>query len=101
MTPIGAGDGTAEDPSFLPTIEAYTSTAHGGNSATLLLNGDQIFPAQLAAIRSARVTIGYAQSRSLAIAARELAEAAHVIDCVTRDQPTPRVLLVRNDAGGR
>lgn len=26
----------AEDPSFLPTIEAYTSTAHGGNSATLL-----------------------------------------------------------------
>ena len=51
----------AEDPSFLPTIEAYTSTAHGGNSATLLLNGDQIFPAQLAAIRSARVTISYAQ----------------------------------------
>ena len=51
----------AEDPSFLPTIEAYTSTAHGGNSATLLLNGDQIFPAQLEAIRSARVTISYAQ----------------------------------------
>jgi cardiolipin synthase len=51
----------AEDPSFLPTVEAYTSTAHGGNSATLLLNGDQIFPAQLAAIRSARATINYAQ----------------------------------------
>jgi cardiolipin synthase len=51
----------AEDPSFLPTIEAYTSTAHGGNRATLLLNGDQIFPAQLEAIRSARVTISYAQ----------------------------------------
>ena len=51
----------AEDPSFLPTIEAYTSTAHGGNSTTLLLNGDQIFPAQLEAIRSARVTISYAQ----------------------------------------
>jgi cardiolipin synthase len=51
----------AEDPSFLPTIEAYTSTAHGGNSATLLLNGDQIFPAQLAAIRSASATISYAQ----------------------------------------
>ena len=51
----------AEDPSFLPTIEAYTSTAHGGNSAALLLNGDQIFPAQLEAIRSARVTINYAQ----------------------------------------
>jgi len=39
-------DLAAEDPSFHPTIEAYTSTAHGGNSATLLLNGDQIFPAQ-------------------------------------------------------
>jgi cardiolipin synthase A/B len=51
----------AEDPSFLPTIEAYTSTAHGGNSATLLLNGDQIFPAQLEAIRAARQTISYAQ----------------------------------------
>jgi cardiolipin synthase A/B len=50
-----------EDPSFLPTIEAYTSTARGGNSTTLLLNGDQIFPAQLEAIRSARVTISYAQ----------------------------------------
>jgi cardiolipin synthase A/B len=51
----------AEDASFLPTIEAYTSTAHGGNRATLLLNGDRIFPAQLEAIRSARVTISYAQ----------------------------------------
>jgi cardiolipin synthase len=51
----------AEDASFLPTIEAYTSTAHGGNRATVLLNGDQIFPAQLEAIRSARITISYAQ----------------------------------------
>ena len=30
----------AEEPSFLPTIEAYTSTAHGGNTANVLLNGD-------------------------------------------------------------
>ena len=51
----------AEAPSFLPTIEAYTSAAHGGNTASLLLNGDQIFPAQLQAIRSARQTIAYAQ----------------------------------------
>jgi cardiolipin synthase A/B len=51
----------AEEASFLPTIEAYTSAAHGGNSASLLLNGDQIFPAQLEAIRSARQTISYAQ----------------------------------------
>jgi len=54
-------DLAAEDPSFLPTLEAYTSTAHGGNTVTLLLNGDQIFPAQLEAIRSARRTISYAQ----------------------------------------
>jgi cardiolipin synthase len=51
----------AQEPSFLPTIEAYTSAAHGGNTASLLLNGDQIFPAQLDAIRSARRTISYAQ----------------------------------------
>jgi len=51
----------AEDAAFLPTLEAYTSTAHGGNAVRLLLNGDQIFPAQLEAIRSARETISYAQ----------------------------------------
>jgi phosphatidylserine/phosphatidylglycerophosphate/cardiolipin synthase-like enzyme len=45
------------DPSFLPTLEAYTSTALGGNTVDLLLNGDQIFPAALQAIRSARATI--------------------------------------------
>jgi cardiolipin synthase A/B len=50
------------DPSFGPTIEAYTQTrVAGGNTADLLLNGDQIFPAILAAIRSARTTITYAQ----------------------------------------
>ena len=54
-------DLAAEDASFLPTLEAYTSTAHGGNRATVLLNGDQIFPAQLAAIRAARTSISYAQ----------------------------------------
>jgi cardiolipin synthase len=54
-------DLAAQEPSFLPTIEAYTSAAHGGNTASLLLNGDQIFPAQLEAIRAARRTISYAQ----------------------------------------
>jgi cardiolipin synthase len=50
------------DPSFGPTIEAYTQTrVAGGNTVDLLLNGDQIFPAILAAIRSARTTITYAQ----------------------------------------
>jgi cardiolipin synthase len=49
------------DPSFLPTLEAYTSTALDGNTVDLLLNGDEIFPAALDAIRSARETITYAQ----------------------------------------
>jgi cardiolipin synthase len=50
------------DPSFGPTMEAYTQTrVAGGNTVDLLLNGDQIFPAILAAIRSARTTITYAQ----------------------------------------
>jgi cardiolipin synthase A/B len=50
------------DPSFIPTIEAYASAPGSrGNSVQLLLNGDQIFPAQLAAIRSAKRTITYAQ----------------------------------------
>jgi phosphatidylserine/phosphatidylglycerophosphate/cardiolipin synthase-like enzyme len=51
----------AADPSFLLTLEAYTSAAHAGNSVDVLLNGDQIFPAALEAIRSARKTITYAQ----------------------------------------
>jgi len=58
---FGLPDLPVADPAFVPTIEAYTSTAIGGNTVTLLLNGDEIFPAQLAAIRSARETITYAQ----------------------------------------
>src|SRR5688572_29137031 len=50
------------EPSFFPTLEAYASAPIvGGNTVELLLNGEQIFPAQLAAIRSARRTISYAQ----------------------------------------
>ena len=50
------------DPAFVPTMEAYTNAAvSGGNRVELLLNGDQIFPAQVEAIRSARRTITYAQ----------------------------------------
>src|SRR5262245_17892490 len=53
---------SVSDPSFRPTVEAYAdSPATGGNRVTPLLNGDEIFPAQLAAIRSARRTITYAQ----------------------------------------
>ena len=51
----------AADPSFLLTMAAYTTPAHAGNTVDVLLNGDQIFPAALEAIRSARKTITYAQ----------------------------------------
>jgi cardiolipin synthase A/B len=50
------------EPSFFPTLEAYASAPIvGGNSVDFLLNGEQIFPAQLAAIRGAKRTISYAQ----------------------------------------
>jgi cardiolipin synthase len=50
------------EPSFFPTLEAYASAPIvGGNTVDLLLNGEQTFPAQLAAIRSAKKTVNYAQ----------------------------------------
>ena len=50
------------EPSFFPTLEAYASAPIvGGNSAEFLLNGEQIFPAIVDAIRSAKKTITYAQ----------------------------------------
>src|SRR5438128_3591966 len=53
---------TLSNPSFIPTVEAFvTASVASGNTVHLLLNGDQIFPAQLDAIRSARTTITYPQ----------------------------------------
>jgi cardiolipin synthase len=50
------------EPSFFPTLEAYTATPIvGGNRVDVLLNGEEIFPALLEAVRSARRTITYAQ----------------------------------------
>jgi len=50
------------EPSFFPTLEAYTnSPILGQNSVDVLLNGEEIFPALLEAIRSARKTISYEQ----------------------------------------
>jgi cardiolipin synthase A/B len=49
-------------PTFAATLSAYTGAAVvSGNRVELLLNGDEIFPAKLRAIRSARKTINYAQ----------------------------------------
>jgi cardiolipin synthase len=51
-----------KQPAFAATLGAYTgTTVVGGNRVEILLNGEEIFPAKLAAIRSARRTINYAQ----------------------------------------
>src|ERR1700730_754203 len=61
-TPIVFPKVTIEDPSFAPTMEAYTAApVRWANRVELLLNGEQIFPAQVAAIRSAQKTFTYAQ----------------------------------------
>ena len=50
------------EPSFYPTIAAHTDASIiAGNRVDLLLNGEQIFPALLQAIRGARKSITYAQ----------------------------------------
>jgi len=49
------------EPAFARALEAHTlSSPIGGNRAELLLNGDQIFPAMLTAIRRARATVTFA-----------------------------------------
>jgi cardiolipin synthase A/B len=61
-TPIAFPQVTIEDPSFAPTMEAYTSApVRWANRVEILLNGEQIFPAQVSAIRSAQKTFTYAQ----------------------------------------
>jgi len=51
-----------KQPSFAATLGAYTGTGVvGGNRVSILLNGEEIFPAKLAAIRKAKRTITYAQ----------------------------------------
>ena len=65
------------EPAFFPTLEAHAQAPIvGGNRVRLLLNGDQIYPAILEAIRGARRTITYAQySYEDGPIARDIAEA--------------------------
>jgi cardiolipin synthase len=50
------------DPSFHPTVEANTrAPIRAGNRVEILKNGDEFFPAMLAAIRGARTTITLVQ----------------------------------------
>src|SRR5215467_3261969 len=61
-TPILFPEVAVGDASFAPTMEAYTAApVRWANRVDLLLNGEQIFPAQLEAIRSAQKTFTYAQ----------------------------------------
>jgi cardiolipin synthase len=56
---LDRGYGT-EDPQFLRSMSALFGTAFvGGNRIETLLNGDEIFPAMLAAIRSAESSITF------------------------------------------
>jgi cardiolipin synthase len=51
-----------DQPGFAGTLQAHLDAPIlSGNRVDLLLNGDEIFPAKLAAIRSARASIDYAQ----------------------------------------
>jgi cardiolipin synthase A/B len=51
-----------QQPAFAATLGGYSGTpVVAGNRVDILLNGEEIFPAKLAAIRSARRSINYAQ----------------------------------------
>jgi cardiolipin synthase A/B len=53
---------TLGEPSFFPTLEAHAGAPIiGGNAVEILLNGEQIFPSLMNAVRSAQRTITYAQ----------------------------------------
>jgi cardiolipin synthase len=50
------------EPSFFPTVEAYSSAPIvGGNRVDLLFNGEESFPAQIRAVRAARRSLTVAQ----------------------------------------
>jgi cardiolipin synthase len=55
-------DVPVEAPTFAATVQAHAvAPAVADNRVELLLNGDQIFPAKLSTIRSARTSITYAE----------------------------------------
>jgi cardiolipin synthase len=72
LPPLNLGE-----PSFFPTIEAHAQAPIvGGNRLKLLLNGEEIYPAVLGAIRGAKSTTTYAQySYEDGPIARDFAEA--------------------------
>jgi cardiolipin synthase len=65
------------EPSFYPTLQAYADAPIvGGNAVEILLNGVEIFPSMLAAIREAKTSVNYAQYYfEDGLVARDLVEA--------------------------
>jgi cardiolipin synthase len=62
LPPMQITSSQAGRPAFSSAMVAYTgASVVGGNRVEILLNGDEIFPAKLRAIRGARKTINYAQ----------------------------------------
>jgi cardiolipin synthase A/B len=70
-------DVSVGEPAFVRMLEAHTDAPlTSGNRAQVLLNGDEIFPAMLAAIREAKTTITFANFvYEKGDIAREMAEA--------------------------
>ena len=100
------------EPAFARTLEAHTlSSPAPGNRARLLLNGDQIFPAMLTAIRQARSTITFANfiyedgavAREMAAALAERCRAGvrvHILlDAVGSNQMPDEYQSLMKDAG--
>ena len=96
------------EPAFTRAMEAHTvSPVVGGNRAEILLNGEQIFPAMLAALRGARTTITFAnfiyEDGDIADALAERCRAgvkAHVLlDAVGSSQMPRRLWTEMENAG--
>ncbi|HXE54490.1 MAG TPA: hypothetical protein VN541_15825, partial [Tepidisphaeraceae bacterium] len=105
---------TVADPQFQRTMGALLSTSMlGGNNLTTLVNGDQIFPAMLQAIHSARnsVTfetyvywrgsIGRKFADAIAERARAGVTALVIIDWFGGDRMDPALIREMTDAGAR
>jgi cardiolipin synthase A/B len=102
------------DPQFVRTMNATFSTGIvAGNRIETLLNGDEIFPAMLGAIREARDTINFETyiywdgmiaeefATTLAARAREGLEVRVLIDWVGSQPMDPQLITMMTDAGVR
>lgn len=102
------------DPQFVRTMNGTFSTGIiAGNRVETLLNGDEIFPSMLAAIREARETINFETyiywdgmiaeefAATLAARAREGLEVRVLIDWVGSQPMDPELITMMTDAGVR